>query len=407
MVTRGKGEGSVYKRADGMWCVTVELPRGVDGKRRRKTIARKSKRAALDELDRVKGEMKAGKVGGDQQTVKEWFDYWLNHIVPASDARPSTVRGYRSAVNEHIIPELGRVRLTDLSNAHVRALDKRVTTTPKVRRLRLLDPEDLPEGTEYLTGAYSRNIFNVLRMGLNSAVAERVLNYNPLAQAKPPTTEARERRALDFPQAVQLLEHLAATDHPDRVRFMTHLYTGARRGEVAGLEVDRVGDLLEFTWQLQRISNISDAARSFEYRHLHGKLYLTRPKSKSGERVIPLVPPLGPMLHEYIGGRTEGLVFRGPDGLAENPDRITQRWRDTLADAGLPDDVVLHGARHTAVTLLYAAGVPEVLIKEIVGHSDIEMSRHYRTKRDQDRLREAMIALSSMLASPTARQIEA
>lgn len=34
---RAKGSGSVYRRADGWWAATVELPR-VDGKRRRRTL---------------------------------------------------------------------------------------------------------------------------------------------------------------------------------------------------------------------------------------------------------------------------------------------------------------------------------------------------------------------------------
>ena len=54
---RGKGEGSVYKRAaDGMWCASVELP-SIDGKRRRKVIARKDKAAVVKEMLRLQVEL--------------------------------------------------------------------------------------------------------------------------------------------------------------------------------------------------------------------------------------------------------------------------------------------------------------------------------------------------------------
>lgn len=407
-MARGKGEGSVYKRAgDGMWCVTVELPRGPDDKRRRRTICRKSKPEALKALKAAQAELDAGRLDrGKVPTVKEWFTYWLEQVVPASDSRPSTIRGYRAPVNHHIIPALGRTPLDELRAADVRDLTKRVTSTPKKQVYRLLDPEDIPEGAEYLTGAYAKNVYDILRMGLTAAVAERVIPVHPLEKVKAPSVEVKERRGLTLPQAVKLLEHLAETQHPDRALFLAYLYTGARRGEILGLEVERVGDVMDLSWQLQRISNISDAARSFEYRHLHRHLYLTRPKSKAGTRIVPLVDPLATVLRQHIGTRTGGLVFTGPDGLAENPDRITERWKAALKDAALPSDIVLHGARHTAVTLMYAAGIPEPIIKEIVGHSDIEMTRHYRDPSELAALRDAMMKLSGFIAPPP-REVEA
>lgn len=57
-MTRGKGEGSVYKRAsDGMWCTSIELPPGLDGKRRRKVVCRRDKAAALAELYKMRGKL--------------------------------------------------------------------------------------------------------------------------------------------------------------------------------------------------------------------------------------------------------------------------------------------------------------------------------------------------------------
>lgn len=46
-MARGKGEGSIYKRGDGLWCASVELPPGLDGKRRRKVVCRSSRHEAL------------------------------------------------------------------------------------------------------------------------------------------------------------------------------------------------------------------------------------------------------------------------------------------------------------------------------------------------------------------------
>jgi integrase len=58
---------------------------------------------------------------------------------------------------------------------------------------------------------------------------------------------------------------------------------------------------------------------------------------------------------------------------------------------------VLHGAQHTAVDLLDAAGVNWDNIKDIVGHSTKKMSQAYRTKVDMKRHSGALEQMSTML----------
>ena len=59
-------------------------------------------------------------------------------------------------------------------------------------------------------------------------------------------------------------------------------------------------------------------------------------------------------------------------------------------------EVKLHGLRHTTADLLYLAGVPEDLITEILGHSTRAMSRAYKSKGNDLRLRQAMATMSAM-----------
>ena len=87
-------------------------------------------------------------------------------------------------------------------------------------------------------------------------------------------------------------------------------------------------------------------------------------------------------------------------GRPWDPDAATKAWARLLAEAGLPDNVVLHGARHTVVDLLDAAGVPLEIQKDIVGHSSVKMTRAYRTKVDQKLLAGALESMSKMLEAP-------
>ena len=87
-MTRGKGEGSLYKRADGMWCTSIELPPGLDGKRRRKVVCRVSKPAVLAEMRRIQAEMV---MGDDLPAPSTSLAKWARDIFRAE--RVATWRG--------------------------------------------------------------------------------------------------------------------------------------------------------------------------------------------------------------------------------------------------------------------------------------------------------------------------
>ena len=72
--------------------------------------------------------------------------------------------------------------------------------------------------------------------------------------------------------------------------------------------------------------------------------------------------------------------------------RSPKGWQHTL-----PKKIRVHDLRHTTVDLLYAAGVDEDDITQIVGHSTRAMSRSYRSKRDIERLRASMVKFSRSL----------
>jgi integrase len=234
----------------------------------------------------------------------------------------------------------------------------------------------------------------VLSSALKTAMREGKATRNVCEMVDPPRKPKVEQGALSVEQAVELMAHL--TTREDGALWATYLLTGARRGEILGLEADRVTDHLDLSWQLLRITDITTAPGDYEYRHLQGTFYLTRPKSQSGTRAIPLVEPLKSILALHMQGRGDGLVFTR-NGLPWDPDGATEAWAKLLAEAGLPDNVVLHGARHTAVELLGAAGVDWDTIKDIVGHSDKKMSLAYRSKPDMNRLSVALEQMSTLL----------
>lgn len=389
---RGKGEGSLHKNSNGLWEAKVELPRGIDGKRRRKVIRRKNKPDAVAELRKMKAELaKTGDLATSSVTLEAWSEHWLTER--AKKLAPNTIAGYRTSFVEYINPLLGKRRLDKITPQDVKHMHEVLYATPKDKAMRQMS--DPPEDAERLSSTYVLLIHNSLSGALKMAMREGKVSANVCELVDRPGIRVTDEKALTLEEAVRLLMHIST--HPDGAMWATFLFTGARRGEVTGLEVERVTDILDLSWQIQRIKDIKSAPVSYEYRHLEGRLYLVRPKSKAGWRTPPLVEPLATILRRHIGDRTEGLVFQR-NGRPWDPADTSKEWKALLNGAGLPDDVTLHGSRRTVIDLLYELEVPEPVIMEIVGHSNRAVTRSYRSKGNQKIVREALEKMSALVS---------
>ena len=74
--------------------------------------------------------------------------------------------------------------------------------------------------------------------------------------------------------------------------------------------------------------------------------------------------------------REHGLVFCQVDGAPIDPRADWQDWADILAEAGIPH-AGTHAMRHSAATIALDQGVALAVVQEILGHSDIRVTRGY------------------------------
>jgi integrase len=347
--------------------------------------------------------------------MRHWFD-----DIHSKRVRPKTIATHRGIIDNHIVPAIGSARLDKLEPAHVRRMHTAIIS-------------------KGLSSTTALQAHRVLGTALRDAEREGRVTRNVTTLVDAPRRARTNLAVLDLDDGIRILQEAARPGDRMGSRWATALLTGARQGEVIGLEIDRVGEHLDLSWQLQRLTwshgcNPTDSRRptcswkrgtdcperrldapvDWEHRHLTGGLWLSRPKSAAGWRVIPLVDPLREIIERRVHLATSepnphGLVWtanpkRTPqgdvlalDGCPIDPGYDNRAWHQLLERAGV-HDARLHDARHTTVDLLYEAEVPEAVITEIVGHSTIGMSRRYRSRGNQRALRDALTKMSALLS---------
>lgn len=379
------------------WEVTLELPRTDGTTRRRLPIRSKDKATVIRESLKAWTRLQTtGDLPTENQTVEQWFTYWLGRAKKSK--KPKTYAGYASVINAHIIPTIGKVRLNRLTAAHIYRVHDRILNTPK-------NPNDPTKG--FLSPTYALNAHRVMSSSLTDAEREGRIARNVAKLAEAPRKANTQLQVLTLEEAARLVQ-LFRTGETEKYLWAVLILTGGRRGEVLGLTWDRITDVVDFSWQLQRLKltdtpGIPDVPADNEYTHLTGGLYLTRPKSTSSVRIFPMKGDLLAILTEWRHNAPPNkynLVFTTPTGEPIDPDRATEQWPHILKAAGIHKHLRLHDLRHTAVDVAYASGMPEAVMKELFGHSAVSMTRAYRSKGNRLMLDRAAEAFSEQFALP-------
>ena len=177
---------------------------------------------------------------------------------------------------------------------------------------------------------------------------------------------------------------------------MVAVCLGLRRGELLGLrwrDVDLDESRLQVVQTLQRVD---------------GALRFQPPKTRHSRRTIPLPVPCTEALRNIESPRTESGSRRGPVGvttISYSRRRSVRRSSRTITTQLVPDPLGdrdpparLHDLRHTCVSLLLDAGVPPHVVREIAGHSAIDVTMTIYAHTSLDEKRTALSLLSERLA---------
>jgi integrase len=352
---RGRGEGSIYRRADGYWVGAVEAGRTGAGKRRRVRVVRRRRADVLAEMDRLRRAARSG-VTDQHQYVGAYLTWWIEEV-KAGTIAPKTLRNYRAQARLWIGPHIGRVRLAKLRVTHVQSM---------VNELR----------RQGLSPRVVNQTLKLVRQVLKHAVGARVLDHNPAEHVRSVPVSNGADVAMTAQEARAVLG-VAGGDQLYALWWLALKY---------GL---RIGELLDLRW-----ADIDD-----------DELHVRRSKTAAGMRTLPLIPEAKRVLRDHrrsgAAGRTtrvasiEGYVFCRPDGRPIDERRIGERWAELLQQAGV-EHRRFHSTRHTALTLLLEDGVPLEIVSAIAGHSSISVTADIYARVRSDLIRKGLAKLDEI-----------
>lgn len=311
-----------------------------------------------------------------QPSSVKFADYlreWLGVKVKRDGIRLSTVSRYTRIIDKDLAPSrLGAMKVTDITRRDLKAF---------------LD--GLDRGVETLKG-----IRQVLHGVLAAAVDDELIVVNPAERLPLPKAKRKHREFWSPEQAGHFLD--VAAKHRLGNLFVVAMFTGLRRGEVAGL----------------RWSDIDLTARTLTVRHtlvvVDGRVVESTPKTDSGVRVIDLDDStVGALLEWRLAQDVDrataadawnetGHVFTMEDGRALSPDYVYRLSRKVQVRAGVPS-IAFHGLRHEHASLMLEAGVPIGVVSKRLGHASIGITSDLYSHLIGDASRDAASKASNLV----------
>jgi integrase len=325
-----------------------------EGQRHIKTFKRKKEAEAY--ADQVGVDVRAGThtPASKSITVAQAAEDWIQSVA-LEGREASTLAQYRQHA-QHITKLIGNRKLASL-------------TTPRINTFR-------DELLATMSRVMARKVLSSLKSLLRDAqrrgsVAQNVALAVKISADK--RGEGRLKVGVDIPTTDEIKAIIAAAGRW-RPQLLTAIFTGLRSSELRGLRWDDV-DLKRGELHVRR--------RADRYN------VIGKPKSKAGDRTIPLGPLALNALREWKLVCAKGelnLVFPTPSGCIARHNNMVRAFKATVRAAGLTDAdgkpryTGLHALRHFYASWCISPldrggqGLPPKVVQVQLGHSSIVMT---------------------------------
>lgn len=363
------------RRADGTIYYVARVRLG-DDSRERKIVPEKHSAtreraelyaAALQEREDETGELLAAKCARQAEDAKrndqrhgETWDQWFDRYLPTKECSDGHRRINGHVAKKWISPVIGAKPIAKLTRDDIEDVRDKLD--------RALDAKEIRSAT-------ARNAWSVLTGALKAANASRdrslrvhsaPLHFNIL----PPKRGTARQRPWLYPREWSALAASRAVPLPFLHAAAIALYTGLRPGELVTLtwaDVDLDARTISISKALDAEAGDAKA-----------------PKTAAGQRVIPILDTLYPLL-DALAGDDDAPVL---GAFNMNEDHVAQTFRDHLALAGVDrprltadneteEPIDFRSCRDTHATWLALGGVNDKIIQRRMGHASPTTTDRY------------------------------
>ena len=223
-----------------------------EGRQKRKTVYGKTQKDVREKLEAIKQQLSQGTFSDTKLTVKGYLEQWLTE--KARQVKPRTADDYLYECEKYIIPRIGQTRLDKLTPLKVQAMCSEIADA--------VSPDRANKSRAVLSRA------------LKQAVKWNLISINPCEAVDPQKHIREEMKIWTSEEAARFLD--IARAHRLYALFYLAIATGMRRGELLGLR-----------WQDVSENSLRVRQSLVERR---GKITISTPKTKKGERRISLFP---------------------------------------------------------------------------------------------------------------------
>ncbi|HEM3677121.1 TPA: tyrosine-type recombinase/integrase [Streptococcus suis] len=373
-----------YQRPNG----TYEY-RWRDKRRRNHTIYAKSLTELREKKNLILKDTLSGIKISKNITVRDLYKKWK---VLKQGLKDNTFKNYQYLYEYFVDDNLGNVLIKNLKKSDIRSFYNYLSEERNVK-VNTID-----------------SIHTVLHQVLDLAVDDDYILKNPsdnaLKELKQSRTNGKKsRKALTLAEQ-NLFEDFLSTNNKYKgwyPIFITMLWTGLRVGEVTGLRWDDI----DFN---NNTISVNHTLVYYQTRTERGcDFTVNTPKTRAGERTVPLLPKVKEALKMEKQRQTEleiscrvvingftNFIFLNRFGdlyhqgtLNKALKRIIRDCNFSVLDGKINSEITLpnfsnHSLRHTFTTRMVEAGTNLKAMQDILGHSDISTTMNIYAEASKD-----------------------
>lgn len=408
---RANGEGSIFKRKDGLWVAQY-----TDNTGKKRALYGKTQQIAKDKLKAAIRQSDKGMfMDKNRITLVKWIQEWLE-VYARPTVKKSTYASYYRLLNNHIVPYFPKVLLKDLRTDMLQKHFNMLAEKGSMRKVKNPDTGKMETHTKGLSYETRRKIIVLLMMVIGKAVDSSIIPNNVAAKVKLQQEPPKEKRILTIDEQRRLEEVLLKDEKPLCFPIYLALYTGLRIGEVIGLQ-EKDFDYSHKELHINRTVGRVDVPGEGTTEVVIGST-----KTFTSKRTIPLPDFVADALQAFIEGHREereylkiiltdngeiekakmldeGYIFVSSNGNIREVVslRVTLNW--ALKQANVPH-INFHALRHTFATRCSESGFDAKTLAEILGHTDTNMTFNTYIHATEEQKRLNMNKLKPLVGGP-------